>query len=78
MAINGGIGCMLLLVHYVRWGENFMNVQNAHVNVHVVYPIFDLADIPSRSVSRYGLTSALRLSYSPAKQGELTPTLGSL
>jgi len=37
-----------------------------------------LVDIPSRSVSRYGLTSALRLSYSPAEQGELTPTLGSL
>jgi hypothetical protein len=50
--------------------KNFMNVQNAHVNVHVVYPIFDLVDIPSRSVSRYGLTSALRLSCSPAKQSE--------
>ncbi len=59
-----------------RWGENFMNVQNAHVNVHVVYLIFDLADIPSRSVSRYGLTSPLRLSYSRAEHGELTPHIG--
>jgi len=53
-----------------------MNVRNAHVNVHVVYPIFDLVDILSRSVSRYDLTSTIRLSYSLAEQGELTPHIG--
>jgi len=59
-------------------GLKLMNVQNAQVNVHVVYLIFDLVDIPSRIVSKYGLTSAIKFNYLPTQQSELTPTLGPL